>query len=402
MKYIVLLGDGMADRPLAEYEGKTPLSLSRTPCLDSLAARGTLGMVNTIPQGFNPGSDVANMCVLGYDPKLYYTGRAPIEAVSMGIALGPEDTAFRCNLVTLASDGQDMLMDDYSAGHITNADAHRFVAVLKNELDGNLCTLYPGVSYRHLMVWKNADPRIETFPPHDISGRAIVSFLPDGPGANHIRDAMRRSQQLLDGHPLNRERTAQGKKPVSSIWLWGQGTSVHLPSFQQKYGLTGSVISAVDLIKGLGISSGLNSIDVPGATGYLDTNYKGKVSAALAALEQRDFVYLHIEAPDEAGHKGSCTEKIQAIEDFDSRIVLPVFDGLRLAGQPFRMLVLPDHPTPLSLKTHSADPVPFILYDSAGALPQPLTRSYCETDAHASGLYIEDGWTLMDRLIKAQ
>ncbi len=399
MKYIVLLGDGMADCQLDDHGGKTPLQISRTPCMDYLAGYGTLGMAFTIPEGFDPGSDVANMCVLGYDPKLHYTGRAPIEAVSMGVSLQPGDIAFRCNLVSLAGRDTDAVMDDYSAGHITTAEAHRFIAALKSELDSKTCALYPGISYRHLMVWKNADEHIKTNAPHDITGRAIEPYLPEGPGSARIREAMFRSRQLLANHPLNRERLAQGKKPVSSIWLWGQGTAVKLPSFREKYGLSGSVISAVDLIKGLGISAGLHSIDVPGATGYLDTNYAGKVAAALGALGQQDFVYLHVEAPDEAGHKGSFSEKIQAIEDFDAKIVQPVVEALRTAGEPFRILLLPDHPTPLCLKTHSSDPVPFILYDSTHAPAWPLRQSYCEPDARAAGLIIKDGWTLMDRFI---
>jgi 2,3-bisphosphoglycerate-independent phosphoglycerate mutase len=290
-------------------------------------------------------------------------------------------------------------MDDYSAGHITTEEAHRFIAVLKGELDSTGCTLHPGISYRHLLVMKNAEPGITTCAPHDITGHEIESFLPSGPGADTIRTLMKSSQSLLKGHPLNRERISQGKKPVSSIWLWGQGTAVQLPSFQEKYGLNGSVISAVDLIKGLGISAGLRSIEVPGATGYLDTNYAGKVTSALIALETQDFVYLHVEAPDEASHKGSFYEKIQAIEDFDAKVVQPILDGLNQSNDPFRILVLPDHPTPLSLKTHSSDPVPFLLYDSTHTPAEPLQRTYCEPDAQATGVFIADGWTLMDKLI---
>jgi 2,3-bisphosphoglycerate-independent phosphoglycerate mutase len=399
MKYIVLLGDGMADRPLDDHSGKTPLQISRTPCMDALARSGTLGMVATIPEGFDPGSDVANMCVLGYEPARYYTGRAPIEAVSMSIALGPDDIAFRCNLVSFKATGSGLLMDDYSAGHIPTAEAHRFIAALKNELDAPGRTLYPGISYRHVLVWNGADAHLQTSAPHDITGKEIELFLPQGLDAEPVREVMRTSQNLLEAHALNRERKARGEKPVSSIWLWGQGTAVQLPSFSEKYGLNGSVISAVDLIKGLGISAGLTSINVPGATGYLDTNYAGKVSAALAALEQQDFVFVHVEAPDEASHKGSFAEKIQAIEDFDAKIVQPVLEGLRHSQEPFRLLVLPDHPTPLCLKTHASEPVPFVLYDSACTPALQNEQTYCEIHAAASGLRIEDGWTLMDRLI---
>jgi 2,3-bisphosphoglycerate-independent phosphoglycerate mutase len=401
MKHIILLGDGMADRPLQDHDQKTPLNIGRTPCMDQLAACGTLGMVSTIPEGFDPGSDVANMCVLGYDPKQHYTGRAPIEAVSMGIPLSDGDIAFRCNLVSFAAEVSGTIMDDYSAGHITTAAAHKFISMLKNELDSVECTLHPGISYRHLMVYKNADSNITTCPPHDITGQNIESFFPKGPGAASVCDCMQRSRQLLTDHPLNRERLSQGEKPVSSIWLWGQGTAVQLPSFQDKYGLGGSVISAVDLIKGLGISAGLHSIEVPGATGYLDTNYSGKVSAALEALETQDFVYLHVEAPDEASHKGSFAEKIQAIDDFDCKIVGPVLNGLRQSGETFRILVLPDHSTPLSLKTHSSEPVPFVLYDSTDTCEKPMNQSYCEADAMETGMCITEGWTLMDRLIRS-
>jgi len=400
MKYILLLGDGMADRPLDEYGGKTPLEISSTPCMDSLAARGTLGMVNTIPDGYEPGSDVANMCVLGYNPQLHYTGRAPIEAVSMGILLEDTDIAYRCNLVSFANNGDTTVMDDYSAGHIPTEEAHRFIAVLKKTLDSPECRLHPGISYRHVLIVKQGDPGVKTCAPHDISGREVAAFLPSGNGSELIRDLMSRSRTLLNNHQLNRERCARALKPVSSIWLWGQGKAVNLPSFHKKYALDGSVISAVDLIKGLGISAGLNSIDVPGATGYLDTNYAGKVAAALGALATRDFVYLHVEAPDEASHKGSLPEKIRAIEEFDSNIVAPVLEGLRRLSEPYRILVLPDHPTPLAIKTHSSEPVPFILYDSTKLPAQPLKRAYCEQDARATGVTVLQGWTLMDTFIR--
>jgi 2,3-bisphosphoglycerate-independent phosphoglycerate mutase len=340
------------------------------------------------------------MCVLGYNPQIHYTGRAPIEAVSQGISLADNETAFRCNLVTFTGDDQDPVMEDYSAGHITTDDSHRFIAVLKENLDSPVCTLHPGISYRHLMVVKNTDPEMKTCAPHDITGQNTGSFLPAGTGSEHICDLMLRSRALLSTHSLNEERIKKGLKPVSSIWLWGQGKSVSLPSFQEKYGLTGSVISAVDLIKGLGISAGLDSVDVPGATGYLDTNYAGKVTAALNALKTQDFVYLHVEAPDEASHKGSVDEKIQAIEDFDTKIVKPVLDGLQQRGEPFRVLLLPDHPTPLSLKTHSSEAVPFILYDSTKIPEKPRTHAYCELDAQATGVNVTQGWTLMDTFIK--
>ncbi|MFC1592133.1 cofactor-independent phosphoglycerate mutase, partial [Thermodesulfobacteriota bacterium] len=347
MKYLVLLGDGMADEPLEDCGGKTPLQLSSTPCMDGLARMGELGLAQTIPEGMEPGSDVANLSVMGYNPHDYYTGRAPIEAASIGVQLAPTDIAFRCNLVTLREEAGALHMDDYSAGHISTADAEAIIRAVKNELDSEDIRFYPGVSYRHLMVWQQGLEGIKTTPPHDITDQPVDAHLPRGDGAGKIRALMQQSRTLLAGLPLNKEKIDRGEKPVSSIWLWGQGKALKLPAFTATYGLSGSVISAVDLLKGLGISAGLSSIDVPGATGYLDTNYEGKVEATLQALEAVDFVYLHVEAPDEASHKGSRAEKIQAIEDFDAKIVRPVLDGCAKKFGACRIMVLPDHPTPL-------------------------------------------------------
>ncbi len=400
MKYIVLLGDGMSDYPLQDRGNKTPLQISKTPAMDKLAQHGTLGLVQTIPEGIDPGSDVANLSVMGYEPARYYTGRAPIEAASIGIELAKQDIAFRCNLVTLAERDGRLYMDDYSAGHIATEDAAAIITMLKEKLDSDDISFYAGVSYRHLMVWKQGQQNMRTTPPHDITGKPVDEYMPRGEGAERIRDIMQRARGVLDAHEINRQKEAAGQKSANAIWLWGQGRALKIPFFSDKFGLSGSVISAVDLVKGLGISAGLNSIDVPGATGYLDTNYAGKARAALDALETVDFVYLHVEAPDEASHKGSLEEKIQAIEDFDEKIVSVVLQGMREKFDDYRILVLPDHPTPLSIKTHASDPVPFVLYTSQdNTKTVKESRGYNEKDARETGIYIANGWELMNKFI---
>ena len=401
MKYVVLLGDGMSDYPLLEKGAKTPLQLSHIPFMDSLAQQGALGLVKTIPDGMPPGSDVANLSVMGYDPSRYYSGRAPIEAASIGVRLGEHDVAFRCNLVTLSGEGAERCMDDYSAGHIATEDAQIIINALKQELDSPDITFYRGVSYRHLVVWKNGTDKMITTPPHDITGKNISSYLPQGEGSKKLLELMEKAIKIIPALPISQKKIQQGKKPANAIWLWGQGRFLSIPTFREKYGLTGAVISAVDLVKGLGICAGLSPIDVPGATGYLDTNYEGKARAALGALQEVDFVYLHVEAPDEAGHKGNIDEKIQAIEDFDRRVVKLVIEGLRDKFTDYRVLVLPDHPTPIAIKTHAADPVPFVLFsskDSNKSAKQSV--GFNEEDAAASGLFIESGWELMDRFIR--
>jgi len=400
MKYIVLLGDGMSDNPLESHEGKTPLQIAATPLMDMLAQKGELGLSKTIADGMEPGSDVANLSVMGYDPNEYYTGRSPIEARSIGVLLSEMDVAFRCNLVTFEKNEGNLIMNDYSAGHIATNDASIIINALKQELDTDEVKFYPGVSYRHLMVWKNGKDGMKTTPPHDISDKEIAGHLPEGEGSSKILELMQKSQEILSGLEINKLKIARGEKFVSSIWLWGQGKKLEIPSFYSKFGISGSVISAVDLIKGLGLSAGLESIDVPGATGYLDTNYQGKVDAALKELEKGDFVYLHVEAPDEASHKGSFDEKIKAIEDFDSKVVAQVIKGLEEKFDDYSVMVMPDHPTPLSIKTHSSDPVPYIIYSSKDRENSGNnTIGYNESDAAASGVFIEKGWELMDRFI---
>ncbi|WKZ32107.1 MAG: cofactor-independent phosphoglycerate mutase [Thermodesulfobacteriota bacterium] len=386
MKYIILIGDGMADAPIESLGGKTPLEAADTPNMDRLAGAGRFGLFRTVPDGFSPGSDVANLSVLGYSPAKYYSGRAPLEAASIGVKLGPSDIAFRCNLVTLIEKDGSTVMGDYSAGHISTEEAREMVLDLDRALSREGVRFYPGTGYRHLMVWGNGSKELKTVPPHDISDKATGPHLPKGEGADKLINLMRLSQDVLRDHPVNARRTAEGKKPATSIWLWGQGSAPAMPTLKERFGVNGAIISAVDLMKGIGIYAGLDVIKVEGATGYIDTNYKGKAEAALKALETRDLICVHIEAPDEAGHNGNLGHKLQAIEDFDLRIVGPVLEGARRLG-PFAVMVLPDHPTPIALKTHTSDPVPFVLFRD-GDEGSPV--KFSEKNAAATGLVIEE------------
>ncbi len=399
MKYMVLLGDGMSDYAIDSLGGKTPLEYAKTPNMDFMANEGAIGLARTVPDGFPPGSDVANLSVFGYDVVKYYTGRSPLEAASMGVDLAPGDVAFRCNLVTLTEGMGGLIMDDFSGGHISTEEAARLIAEIQEHLGGGEFNFYPGVSYRHLMVWRGGRDRMETTPPHDISDRLALPHFPKGKGAEAIAELMRRSREFLEQSEVNRRRISSGKKPANSIWLWGQGKAPKMPDYQKRYGLTGAVISAVDLIKGIGVYAGLENIDVPGATGYIDTDYDAKASYALKALEEKDFVYLHVEAPDEAGHSGSLENKIKAIEDFDEKVVGAVLEGIKKFGK-YRVMVLPDHATPVSIKTHASDPVPFALYPSPGNDWPSSGSGYNEAAAGATGFIIEKGSTLMDYLLK--
>ncbi|MFQ3573185.1 MAG: cofactor-independent phosphoglycerate mutase [Thermodesulfovibrionales bacterium] len=403
MKYVVIVGDGMADRPIKELGGKTPLQVAKTPFMDMLASKASVGMVRTIPVGFHPGSDIANLSILGYDPSVCYTGRAPLEAASIGIDLGDNDVAYRCNLVTLkfCKGMTNAIMDDYSAGHITSEEARGLIASIQERLGSEEFSFHPGVSYRHLMVWKDGCPDVECIPPHDITGKLISDYLPIGRCCEKIQGIMRASVEILKEHEINRRRAEKGLKPANSIWLWGQGKKPSLTPFFEKYHLNGALISAVDLTKGLGIYAGLKVINVPGATGWLDTNYEGKAQYGLDALNDCDFLYLHIEAPDEAGHSGRIDYKIQAIEDLDRRIIKPVYEGLRERYDTFRLLILPDHPTPIEIKTHSDEPVPFILYDSKKTISK--NRTYSEQiSSEEDCIFVEKGNTLMDLFIRHQ
>ncbi|VAX27267.1 Predicted functional analog of homoserine kinase, partial [hydrothermal vent metagenome] len=401
MKYIVIIGDGMADRPIEELGGKTPLQAAFTPNMDRLARTGIPGKVRTIPEGFSPGSDVANLSILGYNPAKYYPGRAPLEAVSMGVQLDNTDVAFRCNLVTLKySRKRDRaIMEDYSAGHISTEEAGELIDALNRELGDDSVTFHPGISYRHLMVWKNGEYELECVPPHDIIGKEITGYLPVGKGEDLIRNLMTLSVAVLEGHPVNKKRISEGKLPANSIWLWGQGRKPDISTFREKYGVSGALVSAVDLTKGLGIYAGFEILKVPGVTGYLDTNYMGKAEYALKALDKHDFVYIHVEAPDEAGHGGNYRDKIRAIEDFDALVVGTVMRGARSFEQ-YRILLMPDHPTPVEVRTHTADPVPFVIYDSTDAKDNPGV-TFDESITERDGIVvIEEGHRLMDYFIK--
>lgn len=399
MKYIVLLGDGMADEPLEELGGLTPLQKAHTPNMDRLARAGEVGMAETVPDNFHPGSDVANLSVFGYDPNECYSGRSPLEAISMGVELGPDDVSFRLNLVHLVAHFGKLYMGDFSAGHIDSEAAGQLIATLQQELGDEQFTFYPGVSYRHLLVWKNGRHDLQLHPPHDITSQCVMDYLPQGDGADQLIYLTNSAQMVLANHPVNKQRIDAGQLPANSIWLWGQGKAPQMKPYAVKFGLSGAVISAVDLIKGIGLYAGLDIINVPGATGYLDTNYRGKAEAALRALQNKDFVYLHVEAPDEAAHGGLLKEKIQAIEDFDREVVGRVVAGLAELGD-HRILVLPDHPTPVSRMTHTADPVPYILYDSTGAFVSPVTATgYSEPQARATGVMVDPGCGLVSRML---
>lgn len=400
MKYIVLLGDGMADRPVNELGGKTPLQRASTPNMDWLAAHGTLGRVRTVPPGMHPGSDVANLSILGYDPRQYYSGRAPLEAASIGVELDENDVAYRCNLVTLKFNIERTraVMEDYSSGHISTDEARELIAVVDGELGSDSIRFYPGVSYRHLMVWSGGRVDIECVPPHDILGRDVIDYLPVGEGEEVLRRLMKDSVDLLERHVVNLSRVKGGKNPGNSIWLWGQGRRPSLPTFREKYDIEGALVSAVDLTKGLGIFAGFEILKVPGITGYLDTNYRGKAAAAVEALKRVDFVYLHVEAPDEAGHSGNHEDKIRAIEDFDALVVGGVLEGLRQFPE-YRVLLLPDHATPVSVRTHTDEPVPFVLYDSRTERKNEGVFYDEEITERDDIMVFDEGFRLMDLFI---
>ena len=397
MKYIILLGDGMSDEPLAELDGKTPLEAAHTPHMDYMSRHGRAGLAATVPEGYPPGSDVANLSVFGYNPADCYTGRSPLEAASMGIDLAPEDVAFRLNLVWLEAHFGKIYMGDFSAGHISTDEAGELIQCLHQELGGDEFQFHPGVSYRHLMVWKNGKDQLKFTPPHDISARSIEDHLPQGEGAAILHELMNSAQMLLVDHPVNNRRVAMKQLPANSIWLWGHGRRPLMETYKQRYGLTGAVISAVDLIRGIGVNAGLDIIKVPGATGYIDTNYRGKADYAIDALKTRDFVYLHVEAPDEAAHGGMLKEKIEAIENFDREVVGTILSNLSAIGD-CRILVTPDHPTPVAKRTHTRDPVPFALYDSRCDFASPA-QAYSEKEAGSTGYKVQ-GHELLNLLLE--
>lgn len=400
MKYVVILGDGMADSPLPQLGNKTPLQCAEKPNIDHLAMHAEVGMVRTVPEGIPPGSDAANLSVMGYDPKLYYTGRSPLEAISMGVKLSDTDLAFRCNLVTLSTDGdyEDKIMIDYSSDEITSSEAAQLIAEVNRHFACSDIVYHPGISYRHCMVWSYGPKGFKLTPPHDILDKRIGAYLPQGENAPRLLNMMKESHAFLKDHPVNKAREARGLRPANSIWLWGEGRKPAIPLFTDKYGIKGAVVSAVDLIKGIGICAGLKSIDVEGATGNIHTNFIGKAQAALDELASgMDFVYVHVEAPDECGHRFEIENKVKSISLLDSQVVGTILEGLE-KYEDYSVLVLPDHPTPLSLRTHTSEPVPYILYRKSSQVSSGV-EGYDEFQAAGTGVYIDEGYRLMDRFL---
>jgi 2,3-bisphosphoglycerate-independent phosphoglycerate mutase len=399
MKYIVVIADGMSDYPVEQLGGKTPLEYLSKKNMDYLANRSMCGMVSNVPDGMPPGSDVANLSVFGYNPKTYFSGRAPLEAASMGVEMDEQDVAFRCNLVTLKKDNGHLMMDDYSAGHIVTEEAVAYVDFLNKNLKNSEIAFYPGVSYRHLMIWNSGKWDMRLTPPHDIPDTDISGHIPSGVGSDFIWGLMKESMRLLRDSSLNFERVKAGKKEVSSIWLWGHGKKPSMPIFMKKFGITGSVIAAVDLIKGIGILAGLRPIKVPGATGYLDTNFEGKAEAAVKSLDHGDICFVHIEACDETSHEGSLEKKLKAIQYIDERFLKPLLTGLDKYGH-YRILLIVDHPTPVNLKVHVADPVPFMIFDNLKN--RKGVQSFSETECRNTGFYLAEGAAMMDLLLHTE
>ncbi len=406
MKYVVVLGDGMAGRPIEELDAQTTLEAAHTPTMDRLSPFSEVGMAKTIPEGMAPGSDTANLAVLGYDPKKYYTGRSPLEALSIGVDMADTDVAIRCNLVTLSEDDcayGDRLMIDHSSDEISTEDSTELLYALVEGLkEAGILTdqyeFYPGTSYRHLLIWKNGHV-VELTPPHDILTKRIGDYLPKD---EKLRQMMEASYDILENHPINKMRRANGLHPANSAWFWGAGTKPLLDPFTETYGKRGVMISAVDLLKGIAVGADMDRILVEGATGGLETNYEGKAEAAVKALTEDgyDLAYVHIEAPDEMGHMGSVEKKIQAIENVDQKVLKNIVDGLEAAGEDFRLLLMPDHPTPIELRTHTSDPIPYLLYDSTAKVNGP--EVYNEKTGPESGIYYPEGWKLMAHLLQEE
>ena len=400
MKYIVILGDGMADEPLEQFGGKTPLEAAETPCMDTLAGMGEMGLAKTVPDSMKPGSDVANLAVLGYDPTCNYSGRSPLEALSVGVKMEADDVVFRCNIVTLTDDEpyEDKIILDHSSGEISTEDADVLMDTIRANLTTDTCKFYTGTSYRHIMVWKGGKV-LEMEQPHDHLGQVIGPFLPK---EEAFREMMEKSFGLLNDHPLNRQRAAEGKNKANSAWFWGAGTKPSLQNFEEKTGKTGAMISAVDLLKGIAVGASMRVIEVPGANGSLHTNYEGKADAAVKAVleEGCDFAYVHVEAPDEMGHQGSIENKVKAIENLDSRVIARIKQAMDASGEEYRLLILPDHPTPIRCRTHTANAVPYILYDSTRQ--RRAVARYSEAAAEATGIYEPEGYKLIDKLFREE
>ncbi len=399
MKYIVILCDGAADTPVPELGGKTPLEVAKKPNIDRLASLGEMGMVTTVPDNLPPGSDVANLAVFGYDPQVYYTGRSPLEAMSMGVHLELTDTTFRTNLVTLSDDEpyENKTMIDYSSDEITTAESSQLIAAVNEALRTDEYEFFSGISYRHLLVWHNKENKFSLTPPHDISDRKVTEYLPKD---EVLLSLMKKSYEILKDHPVNLDRIKRGLRPANSIWIWGNGTKPNLNTYEEKFGIKGTVVSAVDLIKGIGVCAGLDVVDVIGATGNVHTNFDGKAEAAVKALRSgSDFLYVHLEAPDEAGHRHEIENKVRAIELIDEKIVAPILNALEEDSEEFAVLVMPDHPTPLAIKTHTSDPVPYIIYKS-GSHNEQKNTSYTEAEAKKTGIVTEHGFSLIGKLLE--
>lgn len=396
MKYIIVLGDGMADEPLIELGNQTPLMYAKTPCMDYLAAKSELGIAYTIPEGMKPGSDTANLAVLGYNPKVYYSGRSPLEALSIGVDMKKTDIALRCNLVTLSEDEpyEGKTIIDHSSGEISTEDAGILIEAVSKELGNDIYKFYRGTSYRHLTIWDKGEV-VELSQPHDILGRVIGEYLPED---KVLREMMKRSFDILNNHPINIKRKEMGLNKANSIWFWGAGTRPALTSFEEKNNMKGAMISAVDLLKGIAVGAEMKVINVEGANGTLHTNYEGKAMAAVDVLlkEDYDFVYIHVEAPDEMGHQGSIVNKVQSIEYLDQRVIKVVYDEMVRSGSDFRMLIMPDHPTPIWCRTHTSNPVPYMIYDSTNELSKAW--HYNEEEASQSGNVVDEGYTIINRL----
>lgn len=400
MKYTVVLCDGMADYAVPALNGKTPMECANKPFMDKLARHGEIGTVKTVADGLKPGSDIANMSVMGYNPKECYTGRSPLEAVSIGVNMLDSDIIFRCNLVTLSDEEkyEDKAMVDYSAGDISTAEATEIIKSVQEHFGNDIFAFYAGVAYRHCLVWHNGTLDLgKMTPPHDISGRVIGEYLSTSENAKELIGMMKESYDFLMSHPVNKKRIADGKRPANSIWLWGEGTKPSLPDFEEKYGIDGSVISAVDLLKGIAKCAGMSAPEVDGATGYIDTNFDAKAECAIKELETKDFVYIHLEAPDECGHRNEPENKVKAIELIDEKILGKILPALEKYDD-YKIMILPDHPTPIVTMTHASDPVPYLIYTKSKDRDNG-TETFTEATAKATGNYIEIGHTLMDRFI---
>jgi 2,3-bisphosphoglycerate-independent phosphoglycerate mutase len=400
-KYIILVGDGMADEAQKKLDGQTPLEAARTPYMDNIASLGILGLTETIGPEQDPGSDVANMAILGYDPDQFHTGRAPLEAASMGVHLSGDEVAFRCNLVSVETGANgELILADYSAGHISSENSRVLIDSLQSKLGNETFHFYPGVSYRHLLVWRGGRSDLNITPPHDVTGEPVARYWQTYDEVPALKSLMESAREILGTHEVNNRLVQEGKPAANAIWLWGQGVAPTMPSLSEKFGVQGAMISAVDLLKGLGICAGLEAVSVPGATGYLDTNYSGKVAAALEALQDEDFVYLHVEAPDETSHEGNLELKLEAIETFDSRIVGPILEASRTFDK-VRIMVITDHLTPVRTRTHAKGFVPFAVCELP-ADRRSLPKRYCERDAAEAGLLVKPGWSLMEKFIQGE